>query len=64
MARKKEEKDVEAVEEKVGFSVLGVYVNNVLIPGGRYEVSVHGTRTKEYAEEFAKKRGGEVRKIA
>lgn len=57
MARK-EEKEQEAVED-AGYEGLGVFIKGQL--ARVYKVAEHGKRAAEYAEEFAKKKGGEVR---
>ena len=69
MTKNKEEvlkEKAEEAEEKLGFSVLGVYLKDIT---GRmqcvrtYSVETHGLEAKKCAEEYAKKRKGEVRKV-
>ena len=59
-------KEVEALEEKAGYAAVGVYVfdaNGMKRLARTYTVEQHGKRAAEYAEEYAKKIHGEVRKV-
>lgn len=62
MARKTDaEKEVEKLEEKAGYEVLGVFVNGVCVR--EYSVEVHGLVAKDAADSYAGKLGGVVKKL-
>lgn len=66
MAKKTEaEKEVDKIAEKAGFEALGIFVHR----GGsevcvrEYSIEDHGEAAKENAEEYARKIGGQVKKV-
>ena len=62
MAKKTDaEKEVEKLEKKAGYELLGVFMNGVCVR--QYSVEAHGLEAKDNADEYAKKLGGEVKKL-
>ena len=59
MARPKLSKELERVAEKVGCEALIVKYGT---ESRVYSVALHGEKFKEFAEEFARKKGGKVEK--